>query len=193
MPELQETKKKKLADLPDFTIEYGGDSNGTIYSSLLREKFRGSWSTGNFHKRPAGGRDLGNHMYAMPDIPGIHVDVKFKELKIRVYDLLEKDEERLRKINAVFERSAIRSLTKYGAVKSSIRQFDPDKMQTYVLEVRKLIDGGFATVVKGKMPSESDMAQCEGRLLNDPGSNSTMKPRYADEVEQWSKDVQRIT
>lgn len=197
MPEATQAKpkQKRLTELSNFTVEFGGIYNTTPFLRSLRYTCRGQWKVSNFAQQKNGGRDLGP-LFKMPDIPGEHAEIMFSQRCVRFFDPLENHPERLQKIQSVLQAANSFSVTsgkKLGPKRESRIDVNPDTMQTFIDELRRMIRRGRATVVDGEIPSEQVMDACEGRVLYDPGNRNPVKPKYRDEAPGWMEDLQKLT
>lgn len=183
--------RKKIADLPSFTVEFGNVNNSDFHlSSLQRKKVRGEWSVMNFHRRPKGGRDIGSKMSAMPELPGQRLEVIFRDHTIRIFDPLEDDPELLAKASRVGKKAGLVS-TAWKPVPEEHRVLNPDEMQTLVDELQRMLTNEYVKLVSGKMPSVEEMRQRQGRILYSPATRNAYKPKYQDEAHEWLMEINR--
>lgn len=188
MAETQATKAAPKAAV-SFTVELGDDNNRSITLSCLRQRCRGRWSISTLHARPQGGRDVGQAMSAMPDVPGIRVHVDGRSNSYRLYDPLWDDPSLLDRINNVARRARLSGASvPFAPVEEVTAKADDDLFKTLVDELVRKVKDGQARVVEGKLPTERQIEQLPGRLLNDP-LNSGRKPKYRDEVAEWERDL----
>ena len=106
-------------------------------------------------------------------------------MKAYVEDPLEHDPTLLETINAVAQKA--RSIWKgapYKAVPTTELVLSTDLLVTLLKELQRKLEAGQIEVVKGKLPSDEQIAKVPGRELYDPWNNGR-KPTYVDEVEGW--------
>ena len=174
-----------------FTVEFGDPNNRTCVVNCLRLKVRGSWSLAKLHARPEGGRDVGSAMTAMPDIPGLRMTVLPRDKKAILFDPLEEDSERLRRINSISERArAIFRGAPWTFVDRSEHTLNDDTLKTLVMELVRKVESKCCHVVDGKLPTIEQVEGMPGRLLFDPWNNGR-KPTYVDQVEDWQQGLDR--
>lgn len=176
-------------NLPPFIVELGDDSNRTISLDTMRLRLRGDFSLSKLHKRKQGGRDVGQIMQQMPDIPGMRIMVDYHAQKCRIFDPLETPEYKdvLVRVNQVAqEATAVKqSGGKFTPVEAVEHKLDKDKMKTLCLELVRLVEDKQARVVAGELPTEEQLAAMPGRKLFDPWNNSPRKPKYEDDAEAF--------
>jgi len=184
---------KRSRTMAPFTVECGDDNNRTITINTLKLRLRGRWSQTTLHKRETGGRDLGNAMSAMPDIPGICIAVVPSRLKVLIFDPLETNVALTERINSVLSKAAsVRTSGRPVTFVPRVEQtLDADTFKTLVLELAQKIESRSIIVVDGTMPTKQEAESLEGRRLNDPWNSSARKPKYADQVAAYDSDVER--
>ena len=188
--ETKQDARKRIRDLQDFTVEMGDDCCRQIMIGTLRTTLRGRWSIGVLHQREGGAGYLGPAMSGMPDIPGIRIQFKFKDMSIRIYDPLEGNQPLLDKINAVCQRARIAKSAPYKHVDEVVKPLDPDKMKTLLYELRQRLEANECFLVDGKFPSRAEVSACEGKELNDPWNSNSNKPKYAEDADEWRKEME---
>lgn len=175
----------------EFTVEFGDPRNRSIIIKTIRQEVRGHFSLRKLYEAEQGGRDIGQAMQRVPDIPGLFMTVTPKDGKAVIYDPWEKKPEMWEKLNGVLAGAYAARAGKFGPVARSEMALSPDQMKTLCVELVKKVDGGQARVVKGTMPTAKQIEAMPGRELFDP-MNSGRKPRYVDEVEAWTERLDSI-
>jgi len=171
-------------------IEFGDACQRRMTLSTFREHVRGAWDLQRLHERPDGGRDVGV-MQKMPNIPGMRIRISVDEREALLFDPLEDDPALLARVNASASAAGIRG-GGWTFVPRSLRKLNEDQLKTLLLELRALIDESKAWEVEGRLPSPQAIDQLPGRQLFDPLANSSVQPRYVDEVDQWTRRLNSV-
>lgn len=172
---------------PAFVVEFGDDNCRTITINTLKLRVRGRFSSSVLHKRPMGGRDMGQAMNRMPDIPGMRLSFDPRTKTCRLYDPLEADKTLLDRVNSAAEGvpAIIKSGGRFTFVPASEHDFsDPDRLKTLLVELLNKVESGSCVVVEGELPTRDQLTKIPGRRLHDPWNSSATKPRYSDEAEE---------
>lgn len=177
--------------IESFTVEFGDlhCRNHTI--NCFRLRVRGTWSVTRLHQRGIGGRDIGQAMSSMPDIPGQRLRIDPRAMKATLYDPLDDDPALLERINVVAKNA--RSFWKgapFKAVPVVELSLTPDLLKTLLAELRRKREAGNVAVVEGRMPSNETIEKMDGKEMYDPW-NSGRKPRYVEEVDGWHARLDR--
>lgn len=180
-----EKAAERTANHRPCVIEFGDASQRRITLATFREHVRGAWDLQRLHERPDGGRDVGV-MQKMPNIPGMRMRVSIDDSEALLYDPLEDDPGLVSRINNAAVAAGIRGAG-WTFVSRSVRKMEKDTLKTLLFELRELIDEGLAWEVEGRMLSASAIEQLPGRRLFDRLANSSVQPRYSDEVEEWTR------
>ena len=181
----QQTKPLSAANrLPEFTVEFGDDSNRTITLDVFQTRVRGRWQRDKII-----GRVLGA-MGQMPDIPGIRMRVVPKEKKVVLYDPLDEDAKLMSRINATWSACQVISTgqpfrgLQDGEHSMGEHQMRDDEFKTLLFELRRKEESGALRVIEGRIPDEEAIEQIAGRKLYDLW-NRGRHPKYEDEVPEW--------
>lgn len=187
---------RQRSGVASFVVELADDGNRSITLDTLRLTLRGRWSAATLHQREDGGRDLGNAMAGMPDIPGLRIAVSPRDKTAVIFDPLEDDEELRERITSVMNRSTIlKTRETIKAVKKQRHELSEDQLKTLCIELYRKVNGeGFgvhgvhvsAVMVKGEMPSERDINKLDGSELYEQW-NEGRHPRYRQDVEEWEE------
>lgn len=187
------TETKKGPAKAAFTVEFADENCRNMTIKTLRLKVRGRFSLATLQAREIGGRDVGAAMSQMPEIPGLRIRIVPKDLKIVIFDPLEKNEELVERINKVFKAARGGATTQeYKAVERTEMDLEkqPDKFKTLICELARMKESGTIKVHDGKFPTEDEIEKMPGRELFDPG-NDGRKCRYKDEYEEWAAGLDR--
>lgn len=180
-----------------FTVEVGDDSNRTITINTLTMRLRGRYSLSNLFSRkdPSGkrmtGRNVGDVMTQMPDIPGIRLEVDPGKSSVRIYDPLEGDKDRCDEINRVLSSAVSIGSSSITFVPEKTVTLDKDQLKTLCIEVVQHVRENSARVVSGSLPSQSAVNRLPGKKLYDPWSSDHTKPRYEEDVPEWQEQMRR--
>lgn len=175
-----------------FEIEVGDDCNRTIHLSSIKVNLRGKFAVSNITARKGGGRQIGETLLNMPDIPGMRVRVNLAKQAYTIYDPLDANPVLLERINSISSTVPVLRGPKVKPVESiQAQEKDPDRFKTFVLQLVRLVADGMAVVTDGNLPSEEALESLPGRELFDPNSNSNTKPKYAKDYSKWAQEIDK--
>lgn len=176
--------------LDQFTVEFGDIYNRNPSLNTFRLRVRGSWSTYKLHQRPEGGRDVGEIMNRMPEVPGQRLTINVKKGTALLFDPLEDNPGLLDKVNATMRSGRIAAGSqRFTFVPRSEFACSADEMKTLLLELLVKQEERSITVVEGRLPTKEEVAALPGRQLADPWNNGR-KPKYQDEMEDWARGIE---
>lgn len=185
----QQQESRRKPRVGKIQVEFGDSNNRTITINCLREKVRGRFSISTLHARPEGGRDIGNAMSGMPDIPGLRMEIIASRKKAILFDPLENDEDRLARINAAARRArAIFKGRDITFVRAREIELNDDLLKTLLLELWRKQQEHQLTVLDGELPDPEEIAKLPGRELYDPWNNGR-KPTYVEQVPEWHDKI----
>lgn len=184
--------------LKPFTVEFGDENCRNFLISALRLKVRGEWSIQTLSARPGGPGDPGQ-LAGMPAIPGQRMELDPRKLTYRIFDPLEGDETKLKRITEVARKSFLKSRLKGGDYKPTPEakaKLDKDKFKTLLIEIGKMVHplsedeaDVKAKLVQGDFPTAKQIDEMEGDELYDPNNNSSQKPRYKRDSQRYLDEL----
>lgn len=193
-----------------FTVEFGNDrlaNQVLIASPPIQRMVRGAFSIGRLGRRKhlapdgpmvgkhLGSRDVGGAATRVPDIPGMRLTVDTRRGKLRLFDPLEHDQagkEALANYNQMVKSpDRVGFFQEAAPMAESEHEANEDQIKTLMIELRRKLDNGDCSVVEGTFPEMKAIQAMAGRQLYDP-SNSSRKPKYADESEAWMERLERV-
>ena len=179
-----------------FTVECADSRNRTIMlNSIPLAPLRGRWSISSYNGKE-GGQHPGTPLQSMPDVPGLHIEVRPAEKKVRIYDPLEQNAALLAEINRVADQSvSIKpSDGKFTPVEATVIDLNEDQIKTLMLEIARRVYGKYPEmrpVLGSKVPTEADLEGFAGDELFDPRSNSVDKPLHLKDYDAWLGRIHR--
>jgi len=184
------TAAKPSAALKPFTVEFGDSNCRNFLLTTLRIRVRGAWSTITLAARPQGPGDFGQ-LAGMPPIPGQQLTMNFKDRSIVISDPLQNQPEKLARATIVAKKALIKSRTKdngdYQPIKDIEQELDFHTFKTLLIEIGKMLSqkDTKATLVKGTFPTAEEIENLPGDELYDMNNNSSQKPRFKKDSEEW--------
>jgi hypothetical protein len=133
---------------------------------------------------------LGDVMSSVPPVPGAYCEVDFDERRLRIYDPLSSDTERLDRIN--HRLSSVLVGKGYKPFPEHVEKMQGDEFVTAVAELQRMEANNSLRVLSGSWPAASDLKKI-GRTLNDAGASNRIGPRYADEAVAYAAKVDQLT
>lgn len=183
---------KRPAHADFFEVEIGDSCNRSVHLSSIKVNLRGKFSVSNITSREGGGRQIGEALLNMPDIPGMRVKVDLTNGAYTIYDPLNNNPMLLDRINGIADKVPILRGPKVKPVETiNAHEQDPDRFKTLVLQLIRLVNDGMGKVTDGLMPKEESLEALPGRELFDPNSNSHAKPRYVKDYYKWSQEIDK--
>ena len=174
-----------------FVVEVDPGQNRTYLSATFQTPWRGSFSLDNIER----GHNVGNIMANMKPFPGLRIRLDISKARVEIFDPITKAQ--LDAVNRVLNdpnSGPVRTDAKTIAVESVEHDLseDANKFKTFLLEVRQCLDEGiFKPISGGDFPTKDQIAKLPGRQFNDPFNSSAIKPKYADEQENYMRQLQR--
>lgn len=143
-----------------ITIEIYTANNSNVIFQPTAETYRGHWSNA---KIP--GQEMRPAIRAMPEIPGIHLEVNTEARTCRSYDPLASDASRWAQIERIQRENAIHLDPNAKPWPEKVFQADDDMLKTWIFWFWKLVDAGNARVVEGQIPEMKEILEMPGTAV----------------------------
>ena len=175
-----------------FTVEFGDAYGRNQFISSLRERVRGRFSLSDMHARPEGCYSVGDAMSVMPEVPGVHMQVDTSKKTVRLYDPLEDDTPRMRRIASVLKDNMLGFDGQLGAMPEKVMTLTDDVLKTLLAELIRKRKNKSLWVKEGNLPSTEDLDKLPGHVLNDPNSSSSLKAKYKKDAREFAEKLEKI-
>lgn len=148
-----------------FLVEVAGSKNESLMCPIDSKVCRGKWARKNLH-----GKQFEGDFTAMPDLPGLCFVVNTDKRFVRRFDpLADPDNEKLLK------RAQRISLSLDGIKRRPEKPFvwrdsnlTDDTLKTFVFWIRRMVDVGHMTVIKGVVPEWPEIRKMSGTIQLKP-------------------------
>ena len=196
-------QQQRAADIRPFIVEFGDNHcrNFTITTPPLNRHVRGAFDVtrlgqridmGSVDGRKTGQPDMSSTARRIPSIPGIHLEIRPRERKARLYDPLaeEPGKQVLEEYNLLAEHNREKLRGPYAAEQPVTKDLDDDQLKTLLFELLRKNESGSIRVIKGELPTREQIESLAGYELNDPGNKGSGKPRYKKDLPEWERRMQ---
>jgi len=170
------------------TIEFDGENRNFMISAFGDgTTVRGAFSVSRCINAPG-------EMRGMPDIPGLHLTLNFRDNKLTIEDPLRKDRDLCAKI-----KSSLRAVNRFKSdgeltgVPTVEKTLSVHQMKTLVLEIRDRMAANEVRIIKGEFPTDDQIEKLPGKKLLDPGRNfPTSQPMFEEDWWDWASRARMV-